>query len=122
MPALTLSQIAYLRLMLAAFSASFTDAELTALAGVAYSQNRLTFLQGTLAYAFYQLAAQAVMMVNFRQGETSESQSVIFDRLTALSRRWETEAGYSGGLPTSVINALRQYAVLLPEDVLPNAL
>lgn len=121
MPPLTVSQLAYLRLMLGTFSASFTDAELNALAVAAYAINLDTYLQGTLSYAFYSLSTAALTFVNFKQGETSESQAVIYDRLSALSKIWRGEAGWAVGLPLVQIIPIRQYAVHLPQDFIVDA-
>ncbi len=116
MPTLTTSDLDYIKRKLGSFAASFTDPELQAYADDAYLENTETYLKGAVANAFYALATQAVNLVDFRQGETSENQKVIYDRLWKLYTEWATQAGHLGGVPIVPIEPVRQYMVYLPFD------
>lgn len=112
---MTPTQIAKVRRALGIYSARFTDEQLGEFYADAYEENPLTWFAGTVSEAFYTLAMAAVEMTDFKQGETSESQSKIYDRLWALYQRWANEAGYLS-LPVFGLTQVRLRYVDMPED------
>ena len=108
---LTVKQITKLRVWLAAFSDSFTDEELEAYFDVAFDEDPDTAEAATMAYAFNALATQAIPLVNYRQGETSESLDRIFDRIDKLYQYWSQRAGHDTGLPKGSVKRLRQWHI-----------
>lgn len=116
MPELSLEQLTRIRLLLGAFSSSFTDEEIGNYALVAWNTAPDTYLDGVLAWCFYALMTGAVTLVNFKQGDTAESQQIIYDRLSGLYNHWAVKAGYADGMLTVKAGAMRMHYIEFPED------
>jgi hypothetical protein len=96
---LTASQIAKIRRALGSYESLFTDEALQIYADDAYSANPLTWIEGAISEAFYKIAMDHVDETDFKQGETSESRKIIYDRLWSAYLFWSNKAGYNS-LPT----------------------
>lgn len=119
MPILTESEINRIRASLGVYSANFTDGQLQAYYDAAYDDNASTPVSGAVAYAFYNLLTGAVSYTSYRQGETSETLGVIYDRLMGLYQMWFNSAGFVTALPTFAMKPLRLWYVDLPFDADP---
>lgn len=96
---LSVAQLAKIRRALGRYESLFTDEQLQIFADDSYEINPLTWIEGAISEAFYQLALDYAEETNFRQGETSESRAVLYDRFWNSYLFWSNKAGYNA-LPT----------------------
>jgi hypothetical protein len=118
MAALTAEQLSLIRLNLGAFAVSFTDdAVLQAYYDASVLAGASDPLLGAVAYAFYMLYTGAVNLTDFRQGQTEEKESVIYDRLYRLYTSWSSQAGLSHELPSFALRSIRLGYIDFPEEL-----
>lgn len=96
---------AALRLALGAYACDFTNEQLDLLWQAGASAD--SQLAAAVAGGFYQLMTGAIEYTNFRQGETQESEGVIFDRLWKLYTFWANRAGIEPAMPTVKMQQVR---------------
>lgn len=116
MPPLSPTQIALVRRQLGQWESLFTDEQLQAFAEDAYLFNPDTYLYGTIANAFYQLAFGKIELTDYKQGETTDNEAVIYNRFKQWYEAWAAKAGYLDTTPKATIQRMRLHDVVLPED------
>ena len=116
MPILTPAEITRIRSSLGNYESSFTDAQIQTYYDISYDLGAGYPINGAVAQAFYNLAMGAVSYTNYRQGETTENEGIIYDRLWALYDRWYNLSGMPSPLPTFSMHPLRLFYVDLPCD------
>lgn len=114
--ALSASDIAYIRRQLGSAEAGFTDSDLQNYANDAELEDPGNLNNAALAYVYRALANDALYAVNFRQGETQESDSVIYDRLMERVNFWRGQAELPYQMPKVKMVAVRLRLIDVPED------
>lgn len=117
MPILTPAEITRIRSSLGNYESSFTDNQIQTYYDISYDLGAGYPINGAVAQAFYNLAIGAVSYTDYRQGQTQESLSVIYDRLWLLYNRWYNLSGMPSPLPTFGMKSLRLWYIDLPEDL-----
>ena len=113
---MTPAQLEWVKRQLVKYADSFSDAQLNDLYDDAEDAGASNKLYGTVALAYYQILSGAIELTNFRQGETQEWESVIYDRLLSFYRDWYNRAGFPTPLPTFNMNTIRLHYIEFPED------
>lgn len=111
---MTEQQLERVKRNLGAFACEFSNEDLQSYYDEAVSLDAPDPVTGAIALAFYALSVGAINLVNFKQGETHESQGVIYDRLRGLAEDWNNKAGFPAPIPNYRIKLIDLYYVEKP--------